>query len=66
MISLLELSRKWSKHINTNIYVALVIFMLIVLMLRVCDIHNETFEDGSGRITYCMPFALCSKQIVKP
>jgi len=22
MISLLELSRKWSKHINTNIYVA--------------------------------------------
>ena len=28
-------------------------------LLQRSDIRQQHFEDGSGMITYCIPFALC-------
>jgi len=38
---------------------ALLIVALALAAARACDIEIEHFEDGSGRITYCIPFSLC-------
>jgi len=39
-----------------------IVFFVITLYFaaKSADIEIEHFEDGSGRITYCLPFSLCT------
>lgn len=33
----------------------------IVYLYVACDVRVEHYEDGSGRITYCIPGTLCNE-----
>ena len=35
------------------------VILLVICALKLAQISVEHFEDGSGRITYCLPFSLC-------
>jgi hypothetical protein len=36
-------------------------FVLALAAARACDVQVTHFEDGSGRVTYCLPFTLCQE-----
>ena len=38
----------------------LVIIALVLALLAASDVRVQHFEDGSGRITYCLPLAWCA------
>lgn len=47
-----------------NIIKAILIGVILGLSLRIfvtlADVQIEHFEDGSGRITYCLPLSDCN------
>lgn len=39
-----------------TLYAVIIIINVLNIALHVADVKIEHFEDGSGRITYCLPF----------
>lgn len=47
-----------AKKLRTIQRITFVIWLIstVIFVLSVTDLKIEHFEDGSGRITYCLPF----------
>ena len=49
------------KHIPALLAALLALYLALVALVawHALDVQVTHFEDGSGRVTYCLPFSLC-------
>lgn len=52
--------KKTNYYISMALYIAL--FVLGIMQIaRGLNVEYHHFEDGSGRLTYCLPFSDCNR-----